>query len=202
MKYDHIKTFRLYLGGIITHRMARNLSLHVTLSTLPTSGACFFVVTVSHLSAYYYLVLRPMFSNDPMVCSTCLEIRSFALGSFVPVTMGTSVAVLANLSACLLNKTIRLPQFKIQAYPEWIHFFRKHAFKGMSRRYFVAYPILNGFLASMIFLGQNYYWRNDLQHRLDLLEQQSLPYKEPKKRNKVFGPIQDFFTKLFGSKVR
>jgi len=191
-----------FLGGMITRRMARNLSLHVTLSTLPASGACFFVVTISHLSAYYYLVLRRMFSNDPMLCSTCLEIRSFALGSFIPVTMGTSIAVLANLSACLLNKTIRLPQFNIRAYPEWKHFFRKHAFKGMSRRYFVAYPIINGFLASMIFLGQNYYWRNYLQQRLVLLENQSLPYKEPRKRNKLTGSVQDFFTKFFGSKTR
>ncbi len=182
--------------------MARNLSLHVTLSTLPTAGACFFVVTMSHLSAYYYLVLRPMFSNDPMLCPTCLEIRSFAMGSFIPTVMGTSIAVLANLSACLLNKTIHLPQFNIQAYPEWKHFFRKHAFKGMSRRYFVAYPLINGFLASMIFLGQNYYWRKTLQQRLELLENQSLPYKEPQKRNKLLGSIQDFFTKLFGGKIR
>ena len=202
IEYNHIKTFHLYLGGAIARRMARNLSLHVTLSTLPTSGACFFVVTLTHLSAYYYLVLHPMFSNDPMLCSTCLEIRSFALGSFVPVTMGTSIAVLANLSTCLLNKTIRLPRFNIQSYPEWRHFFRKHAFKGMSRRYFVAYPIINGFLASMIYLGQDYYWRNDLQHRLDLLEKQSLPSTEPKKRNTPFGAVQDFFTKLFSSKVK
>jgi len=182
--------------------MARNLSLHVTLSTLPSSGACFLVVTVSHLSAYYYSVLRPMFSNDPMLCSTCLEIRSSAIGSFIPVVMGTSIAVLSNLSACLLNKTLHLPRFNLQAYPEWKHFFRKHAFKGMSRRYFVAYPLMSGFLSSMIFLGQNYYWRNHLQKRLDEVEKQSLPYKEPKKRNKVFGPVQDFFTKLFGSKTR
>jgi len=162
---------------MITRQMARNLSLHVTLSTLPSSGACLLVVTVSHLSTYYYSVLRPMFSNDPMLCSTCLEIRSFTIGSFIPVLMGTSNTVLANLSACLLNKTLHLPQFNIQAYPEWKLFFRKHAFKGMSRRYFVAYPLMSGFLSSMIFLGQNYYWRNNLQQRLDELEKQSLPYK-------------------------
>jgi hypothetical protein len=187
---------------MITRQMARNLSLHVTLSTLPTSGACFFVVTVSHLSAYYYFVLRPLFSNDPMLCSTCLEIRSFAIGSFIPTTMGTSIAILANLSAILLNKTIRLPQFHIRAYPEWKYFFRKHAFKGMSRRYFVAYPLITGFLASMMFLGQNYYWKNYLQQRLDTLENQSLPYKEPRKRNKFLGPIRDFFTKLSGGKIK
>ncbi len=182
--------------------MARNLSLHVTLSTLPTSGACFILLTISHLSAYYYLVLRPMFSDDPMLCSTCLEIRSFTLGSAIPLAMGTSVAVLANLSACLMNKTLRLPRFNIQAYPEWKYFFRKHAFKGMSRRYFVAYPLLNGFLASMIFLGQHYYWRNDLRPRFDLLEKQILPAKEPRKRNRLLGPVQDFFTKNFGGKMR
>jgi hypothetical protein len=187
---------------MITRQMARNLSLHVTLSILPSSGACLLVVTVSHLAAYYYSVLQPMFSNDPMLCSTCLEIRSFAIGSFIPVVMGTSVAVLSNLSACLLNKTIRLPQFNIQAYPEWKLFFRKHAFKGMSRRYFVAYPLMSGFLSSMIFLGQNYYWRNNLQQRLVELEKQSLPYKEPKKRNKIFGSVEEFFRKLFGGKIR
>lgn len=182
--------------------MARNLSLHVTLSTLPTSGACFFIVTISHLSAYYFLVLRPMFSNDPLLCPTCLEIRSFAMSTFFPTVMGTSVAVVANLSACLINKAIRLPRFNIQAYPEWKHFFQKHAFKGMSRRYFVAYPLLNGFLASMVFLGQNYYWKNNLQYRLETLEKQSLPYKEPRKRTKISATIQDFFTKLFSSKTR
>jgi hypothetical protein len=182
--------------------MARNLSLHVTLSILPSISAGLFVVTASHLSAYYYSVLRPMFSNDPMLCSTCLEIRSFTIGSFIPVVMGTSIAVLSNLSACLLNKTLHLPQFNLRAYPEWKLFFRKHAFKGMSRRYFVAYPLMSGFLSSMIFLGQNYYWRNNLQQRLDELEKQSLPYKEPKKRNKIFGSVQDFFTKLFGGKMR
>jgi hypothetical protein len=187
---------------MITRRMARNLSLHVTLRTLPTSGACFFVVTVSHLSAYYYLVLRSMFSDNPMLCSTCLEIRSFAIGSLIPLVMGTGIAVSANLSACLLNKTLRLPRFNIQAYPEWKHFFRKHAFKGMSRNYFFAYPILTGFLTSMIFIGQNYYWRNNLRHRFDLLEKQSLPAQEPRKRNRLLGPVQDFFTKLFGGKMR
>jgi hypothetical protein len=182
--------------------MARNLSLHVTLSTLPTSGACFLVVTISHLSAYYYLVLQPMFSNDPMICQTCLEIRSFAIGTFMPITMGTSIAVLANLSASLLNKTLHLPPFHIKAYPEWRQFFRKHAFKGMSRRYFVALPIINGFLASMIFLGQNHYWKTNLQPRLELLEKQSLPSTDTKKRSRLFGSVQDFFTKLFGSKVK
>jgi hypothetical protein len=196
------QTSYLYLGGAITSRMARNLSLTITLSTRPTSAACFLVVTVTHLSTYYYLVLRPMFSKDPMICSTCLEIRSFAIGSFAPLIMGTNIAVLANLSSCLLNKTLRLPQFHIRAYSDWIQFFRQHAFKGMSRRYFVAYPILNGFLASMIFLGQDYYSRNYLQQRLDSLNEQPLPYKEPQKRNKVVGSVQDFFTKLFGSKTR
>ena len=190
------------LGGAITRRMARNLSLHVTLSTLPASGACFFVVTISHLSAYYYLVLRRMYSDDPMLCSTCMEIRSFTLGSFIPLAMGTSIAVLANLSACLINKTLHLPRFNIQAYPEWKHFFQRHAFKGMSRRYFVAYPLASGFLASMIFLGQNYYWRSNLRSRLELLEKQSLPPKEPRKRNRVLGPVQDFFTKLFSGKLK
>lgn len=187
---------------MIAHRMARNLSLHVTLSTLPTSGACFFVVTLSHLSSYYYLVLQPMFSNDPYLCPTCLEIRSFTIASFIPTIMGTSIAVLANLSACLLNKTIRLPEFRVQAYPEWKRFFQKHAFKGMSKRYFVAYPLINGFLASMVFLGQNYYWKTNLQYRLEKLEKESLPYKEPRKRGKVLGSVQDFFTKLFTSKSR
>lgn len=182
--------------------MARNLSLHVTLSTLPTSGACFVVVSLSHLAAYYYLVLRPMFSGDPMLCSTCLEIRSFALGSFIPVTMGSAVAVLSNLSACLMNKTLRLPQFNLRAYPEWERFFRRHAFKGMSRRYFVVYPMLTGFMSSMVFLGQNYAWRNHLRQRLDLLEKQSSPLKEPRKGNISLGPFQDVFTKLFGGKTK
>ncbi|CAF0832594.1 unnamed protein product [Rotaria sp. Silwood1] len=190
------------LGGMITRRMARNLLLHLSSSTLPASATCFLVVTLTHLSSYYFLVLRPLFSNDPMLCTTCLEIRSFVLGSFLPITMGTSLALTANLSTCLLNKTIRLPQFQIQAYPEWIRFFRKHAFKGMSRRHFFAYPLINGFLTSMIFLGQNYYWKNNLQYRLDTLEKQFLSNKESQKRHKFFGPIQDFFTKVFGSKTK
>ena len=183
---------------MIAHRMAHNLSLHITLNIFPTIGSCFLVATGSQLLAHYYLILRPMLSNDPMLCSTCLEIRSFAMGSFIPVTIGTSIAVLANLSHCLLHTTIHLPQFHIKAYPEWIHFFRKHAFKGMYRRHFLLYPLVNGFLASMIFLGQDYYWKNYLQHRLDLLEKQLVPYKEPRKRNKFIGSIGDFFTKLFG----
>ncbi|CAF0843615.1 unnamed protein product [Rotaria sordida] len=191
-----------FIGSMITHRMARNLLLHLSSSTIPASGTCFLVVTVTYLSSYYFFVLRPMFSNDPMICTTCLEIRSFAMGSFIPLTMGTSLAVVANLSTCLLNKTIRLPQFQIRQYPEWIRFFRKHAFKGMSRRHFFAYPIINGFLTSMIFLGQNYYWKNNLQYRLDTLEKQILSNKEPQKRNKLFGPIQDLFTKSFRDKTK
>lgn len=182
--------------------MARNLSLHVTLSTLPTAGASFFIVTLSHLSAYYYLVLRPMFSNDPMLCTTCLEIRSFTLGTFAPLVIGTSGAVLANLSACLLNKTIRLPQFNIQAYPEWKRFFQRHAFKGMSRRYFVAYPLISGFVSSAVFLVQDYYWRNELRPRLEVIEKQSLPPKQPRKSNQFFAPVQNFFTQLFGGKTK
>lgn len=196
-KYVHLS-----LGGAIARRIARNLSLHVTLSTLPTAGASFFVVTLCHLSAYYYLVLVPMFSSDPMLCSTCLEIRSFTLGSCIPLVIGTTSGVLANLSACLINKTIRLPQFNLQAYPEWNRFFRQHVFKRMSRRYFVAYPLLNGFLSSMIFLGQDYSWRNKLQQRLDLLEKQSPPPKEPRKSNQLFAPLQNFFTQIFGGKTK
>ncbi|CAF4030747.1 unnamed protein product, partial [Rotaria sp. Silwood2] len=188
--------------GMITRRMAQNLLLHLSASTFPASATCFLVVALTHLSSYYFLVLRPLFSNDPMLCTTCLEIRSFALASFIPITMGTSLALTANLSTCLLNKTIRLPQFQIQAYPEWIRFFRKHAFKGMSRRHFFAYPLINGFLASMIFLGQNYYWKNILQYRLGTLEKQLLSNKEQQKQNKLFGPIQDFFSKVFGSKTK
>ena len=190
----------LSLGGAITRRMARNLSLHVTLSTLPTAGASFFIVTLSHLSAYYYLVLGPMFSNDPMLCPTCLEIRSFTLGSFLPLILGTSSAVLANLSACLINKTIRLPRFNLRAYPEWKHFFRQHAFKKMSRRYFVVYPLFNGFLSSMIFLGQDYYCRNQLKQRLDLLEKQSPLPTEPQISKQFFAPMKILFTHFFGEK--
>ena len=182
--------------------MARNLSLHITLSTLPTSGTCFLLLAVSHLSAYYFLVLQPMFSDDPMLCSTCLEIRSLALASSIPVVMGGSAAVLANLSACLMNKTLRLPRFNIQAYPEWKHFFRRHAFKGMTQRYFVAYPLLNGFLASMVFLGQYYYWKNDLRPRFQALEKQGLPVQEPRKRSRLLGPVQDFFAKISGGKMK
>ncbi|UJR27837.1 hypothetical protein I4U23_009103 [Adineta vaga] len=191
-----------FLGGTISSRMAQNLALNVSLSVRPTSAACFFAVTVAHLATYYYGVLRPMFSDDPTLCPTCLEIRTFAIGSFIPVTLGTSMAVFANLSSCLLNKTIRLPQFNIRAYPEWREFFRRHAFKGMAHRYFVAYPLINGFLASMVFLGQNYYWRSYLRQHLYSIDDQTVPYKESKKRSKVFGPIQDFFTKAFSSKVR
>lgn len=180
--------------------MARNLSLHVTLSILPTAGASFFIVTLSHLSAYYYLVLRPMFSNDPMLCTTCLEIRSFTLGTFSPLVIGTSGAVLANLSSCLINKTIRLPEFHIRAYSEWKRFFERHAFKGMSRRYFVAYPLISGFVSSAVFLVQDYYWRNQLRQRLDLVETQTLPSKAAGKSNQVFAPVQNLFTQLLGGK--
>ncbi|CAF1565275.1 unnamed protein product, partial [Adineta steineri] len=86
-----------------------------------------------------------------------------ALGTFLPITMGATTAVLLNLSSCLLNKTLHLPQFNIRAYPEWRQFFRQHAFKGMAHRHFFAYPLINGFLASMVFLGQHYYWKNYLQ---------------------------------------
>lgn len=181
--------------------MARNLLLHLSASTLPASGACFLVCSLSHLTSYYFLVLQPVFSNDPMLCPTCLEIRTFTIGTFVPLTMGTAISIAANLSTCLLNKTIRLPEFQIRAYPQWMEFFRKHAFKGMSRRHFLAYPLMNGFLASMIFLGQHYYWKNNLQYRLDTLDKE-LSLKEPKKRNKLFGSVENFFTKLFGSKAR
>ncbi|CAF3133329.1 unnamed protein product [Rotaria socialis] len=190
-----------FLGGMITRRVARNLLLHLSSSTLPASGACLLVCSVTHLTSYYYSVLRPMLSNDPMLCSTCLEIRAFALGSFIPLTFGTSIAVLSNFSTCLINKTIRLPQFQIQAYPEWIRFFRKHAFKGMSRGHFFAFPLINGFLASMIFMGQNYYWKNNLQYRLATLEKE-LSYSEPKKRNKIFASIEDFFIRLVGRKTK
>lgn len=184
---------------MITNRMAHNLLLHLSINTLPTTGAAFLVVSISHLSAYYYFVLRPLLSDDPMVCSTCLEIRSFTLASFIPVVMGTGIAVTSNLSACLVNRTIHLPQFKIEAYPEWIRFLRQHAFKGMSRRHYAAYPLISGFLASMIFLGQNYYWKNNLRHRLDSLEQQ-LSQKQSQKRNRLLGPVEDYIAKFFGRK--
>ncbi|CAF3878324.1 unnamed protein product, partial [Adineta steineri] len=192
-----------FLGGLITHRMARNLSLNITASSRPATGACFLVVTVAHLSAYYYTVLQPMFSGDPRLCTTCLEIRSFALGTFLPITMGATTAVLLNLSSCLLNKTLHLPQFNIRAYPEWRQFFRQHAFKGMAHRHFFAYPLINGFLASMVFLGQHYYWKNYLQQQLETLSEQSSSSsnKEPKKRVRPFGVVQDFFAKLFSNKM-
>ncbi|CAF2078785.1 unnamed protein product [Rotaria magnacalcarata] len=190
-----------FLGGMITRRVARNLLLHLSSSTLPASGACLLACSATYVTSYYYFVLQPMFSNDPMLCPTCLEIRTFALGSFIPITFGTSIAILSNFSTCLINKTIRLPQFQVQAYPEWIRFFRKHVFKGMSRGHFFAYPLINGFLASMIFMGQHYYWKTNLQYRLATLEKE-LSYSEPKKRNKIFAPIEDFFIRLFGRKTK
>lgn len=182
--------------------MARNLALDTSFSIRPASGACFFAVTGAHLAAYYYGVLRPMFSDDPTLCPTCLEIRSFAIGTFIPMTVGTAIALCANLSSCLLNKTIHLPQFNLRALPEWQYFLRKHAFKGMSRRHFVAYPLINGFVASMVFLGQHYYWRSELRPRIEGFNDQSIPHGEPAKRNRFLGAVQDFFTRAFGSKVR
>jgi len=182
--------------------MARNLSIHRTLSPIPTSGVCFLVVALTHLTSYCYLVLRPMMSDDPMLCSTCLEIRTFALASFVPPVMGTTIALLANLSTCLIHKIITLPKFNIQAYPEWKLLFKRHAFKGMARRYYGAYPLINGFIASMVFLGQNYYWNNHFRKHLQSIEKETISYKEPKPRNKLFAPIQDFFTKITGNKMK
>ena len=164
--------------------MARNLALNLTLSTYPSSGASFFVATLTHLVTYYYSVLRPLYSDDPMLCPTCLEIRAFTIGSFTPVIMGTTTGVLANLSSVLLNRTLRLPEFHIRAYPDWKLFFEKHAFKGMAARHFFAYPLMNGFLASVILLGQNYHWNNGLRERLDTLEQQSLAAGKSKRWNR------------------
>lgn len=190
------------IGALITNRMARNLSIHRTLSPIPSSGVCFLVVALTHLTTYCYLVLRPMMSDDPMLCSTCLEIRSFALSSFIPPVMGTSIALLSNLSTCLIHKIITLPKFNLRAYQDWKLLFQRHAFKGMARRYYVAYPLVNGFLASMIFLGQNYYWNNHFRKRLQTIENESLSYEQSKSRNKVFAPVQDVFTKITGNKMR
>lgn len=180
-----IRIFFLNLAGLITRRMAANLTLNLTSSTLPSSGASFFVATLTHLAAYYYSVLRPLYSDDPMLCPTCLEIRAFTIGSFTPLIMGTTTAVLGNLSTVILNKTLRLPEFHIRAYRDWQYFFQKHAFKGMAQRHYFIYPLMNGFLASMILLGQSYYWNNGLRQHLDSLEQQSLPGGKRNKWNRT-----------------
>jgi hypothetical protein len=159
-----------YLGALISGRMAKNLSLNLGSNRLRTRGSCFLVVTAFHLVGHYFGVLRPLYSNDPMLCSTCLEIRSFAIGAFTPITIGTTLSVLANLSTCILEKSFRLPPFKITSHAEWRTFFVKYAFKGMSRTHFLFYPIMNGFFSSMIFLGQNYHWNTYLKQHMDLSE--------------------------------
>lgn len=161
-----------FLGGAITRRVGTNLSLNLTSSILTSSGSCFLVVTVTHLMAYYYSVLRPLYSGDPFICPTCLEIRAFTLASVTPVLMGTPIAVLTNLSSALLNKSIRLPPFDINAYQQWHEFFRRHAFKGMATKYFFAYPLFNGLWASIILYGQSYFWNHTLKHQLVYSEKQ------------------------------
>lgn len=114
---------------------ATNLTLNLTSSTLAT---------------YYYVVLRPLFSDDPMLCSTCLEIRSLDIGNFT--------------------------------------------------------PLMNGSLASVILLGQSYYWNNDLRQHLNSLEQQSLPTGKLKKWNRTSqfsemtsGPVLSSSLKMYPS---
>ena len=161
-----------FLGGAITHRMGTNLSMKLTSGVFASSGACFLAVTVTHLVAYYTSVLRPLYSDDPMLCPTCLQIRSFAIAAATPIAMETPMAVLANLSSVILNKTLRVPPFQINAYPEWYELFRRHAFRGMSTRYFFAYPLFNGFWASLIFTGQSYFWNHTLRPKLVCQEKQ------------------------------
>ena len=191
-----------HLGGLITHRMARNLLIHLSSNILGPSGACFLSVAAAHLALYYMTVMRPMCSNDPMLCSTCLEIRAFTIGSVTPVVLGTSIAVVANLSTCLLNKTIRLPEFRVQAYPEWARFFEKHAFKGMRTRHFVAFPLISGFLSSVVFLGQTYYWRTYLNQRLYDREKQTSFTSEPTTSDGKPGSLGSLLTKYFGTKTK
>ncbi|CAF0823629.1 unnamed protein product [Adineta ricciae] len=190
-----------FVAGMISNRIGRNLCLNLTTTVRPASGAAFFTVTFAHLSAYYMGVLRPMVSDDPALCPTCLEIRAFATGSLIPIALGTGIGVCGNLSSCILNKSIRLPQFNLRAYPEWREFFTRHVFKGMAHRHFFLYPLLNGFMSSLVLLGQSYYWRSYLRQYLDSINEKPREYREPKKRNKIMGAIEDFFTTAFSNKM-
>lgn len=155
--------------------MATNLSLSLTSNLFGTVGGPWFITTSTHLIAYYFGVLRQLCSDDPLLCPTCLEIRSFAIGSLVPVVVGTTAATLSNLSTIVLRKTIHLPPFHIKAYREWQHLFQKYAFKGMAHRHFLFYPLLNGFLTSMIFFGHNYIWQDNFRDRVLSLERKYSP---------------------------
>lgn len=102
-----------------------------------------------------------------MVCPTCLEIRSFTIGTAFPVLLGTSASILGNLSTVINYKVLRLPPFTLSAYKEWLYFFERHAFKGMAHRHFLFYPLLNGFFTSLAFAGQSYYWHHYLRDRFN-----------------------------------
>ncbi|CAF0887810.1 unnamed protein product [Didymodactylos carnosus] len=152
-----------FVGVLINRQIVKNLSLKLVTRQGPTMASCFIVPVLAHIALYYSLVLRDI-AGDPNACSTCLEIRTLSLSLIAP-TMATSVSLLANISASLLHKSIRLPPLQLSAYNEWINFLKKYPLRNLSR-IFIYGSVFNMVLSSSILYGQQYYWKNTIERKI------------------------------------